>query len=273
MSDLIVIIMAGGLGKRMNSALPKVLHSINGEPMLVKIIKEALTLEPAQILIVVGQYHQIIKSTVEQFIPITIDKTTGDYNIKYVYQEVSLGTGHAIQCCRPSLQFAGPNPRIQPSSRVLILSGDVPLLKASTMQQMVQDMASAASCPVRIMTTSLDEPTGYGRIVVDPTTNKFQEIVEEKDCSDVHREIKTINCGIYAFSNNFLCKYLPHLKNDNSQKEYYLTDLISIIRENEGIDVEMIEIPKNRQYEIMGVNTPQQLYELTEISSFASILN
>ena len=75
MSDLIVIIMAGGLGKRMNSALPKVLHSINGEPMLVKIIKEALTLEPAQIMVVVGQYHQIIKSTVEQFIPVTILNT------------------------------------------------------------------------------------------------------------------------------------------------------------------------------------------------------
>lgn len=273
MSDLIIIIMAGGLGKRMNSTLPKVLHSINGEPMLVKIVKEALTLKPAQILIVVGQYHHIIKTTVQQFIPIIIDETTGDYNIKYIYQEVSLGTGHAIQCCRSSLQFAGPNPKIQPSSRVLILSGDVPLLKASTMQQMVQDMGSAVSCPVRIMTTSLDEPAGYGRIVVDYETTKFQEIIEEKDCTDDQRELTLVNCGIYAFSNYFLCKYLPYLKNDNSQKEYYLTDLISIIRQNEGIDVEMVEIPKNKQYEIMGVNTPQQLYELAEMFSFASDLN
>lgn len=273
MSDLIIIIMAGGLGKRMNSTLPKVLHSINGEPMLVKIIKEALTLDPTQILIVVGKYHHIIKTTVQQFIPIVIDNTTGDYNIKYVYQEVSLGTGHAIQCCRPSLQFSGPNNRVQPSSRVLILSGDVPLLKASTMQQMVKEMGSTSNCPVRIMTTSLDEPTGYGRIVIDYATTKFQEIVEEKDCTDDQRAIKLVNCGIYAFSNYFLCKYLPYLKNDNSQKEYYLTDLISIIRQNEGIDVEMVEIPKNKQYEIMGVNTPQQLYELAEMSSFTSDLN
>lgn len=264
MNDLIIIIMAGGLGKRMNSVLPKVLHSINGEPMLVKIIKEALTLEPAQILIVVGQYHEIIKTTVEQFIPTVIDNNTGDYNIKYVYQEVSLGTGHAIQCCRPSLQFSGPNNRIQPSSRVLILSGDVPLLKSCTMQKMVQDMVQVG-CPVRIMTTILDYQTGYGRIVVDPTTHKFQEIVEEKDCTNEQREIKTINCGIYAFSNYFLCKYLPYLKNDNSQKEYYLTDLISIIRQNEGVDIEMVEVPKHRQYEIMGVNTPQQLFELEKL--------
>lgn len=272
MNDLIVIIMAGGLGKRMNSVLPKVLHSINGEPMLVKIIKEALTLNPAQILIVVGQYHQIIKTTVEQFIPIITNKITGDYNIKYVYQEVPLGTGHAIQCCRPLLQFSGPNPQIQPPSRVLILSGDVPLLKASTMQQMVQDM-SPATCSVRIMTTILDNQTGYGRIVVDPTTHKFHEIVEEKDCTDEQREIKTINCGIYAFSNYFLCKYLPYLKNDNSQKEYYLTDLISIIRQNEGIDIEIVDVPKHRQYEIMGVNTPQQLFELSEMSSLSEFMN
>ena len=140
------------------------------------------------------------------------------------------------------------------------------------MQEMVQDM-SQATCPVRIMTTILDDQTGYGRIVVDPTTTKFQEIVEEKDCTDEQREIKTINCGIYAFSNYFLCKYLPYLKNDNSQKEYYLTDLISIIRQNEGIDIEMVDVPKHRQYEIMGVNTPQQLFELAEMSSLSEFMN
>lgn len=251
MSELIIIIMAGGLGKRMNSTLPKVLHTINDEPMLVKIVKEAQTLSPTKIYIVVGHYHQIIKNTIHKHIP---DAKNDNSNIIFVYQEHALGTGHAVMCCRPFLINYPQN------TSVLILSGDVPLLRAETMQQMTQNLNQ-----VKMMTTTLDDPTGYGRIILHPETNDFQEIKEEKDCTEEQRVIGQVNCGIYAFECRTLCKYLPKITKNNAQNEYYFTDLIAIVRHYENISIEMLEISKNKQFEIMGVNTQKQLEELANL--------
>jgi UDP-N-acetylglucosamine diphosphorylase/glucosamine-1-phosphate N-acetyltransferase len=245
----IVVIMAGGLGKRMNSDLPKVLHKINGEPMLTKIIKETSHINPEKIFIIVGKYRAIIESTIGEY----INKDYMKKYITFVDQPEPLGTGHAIKCCCLSPDFVK-----YIDSNVLILSGDVPLITFQTMKEMLNNVDR-----VRIMTTTLEIPHGYGRIVQDHSGD-FVKIVEEKDCSDKEKSIQKINCGIYAFHAYILHKYIVYIENNNSQKEYYLTDIFQIINEKfeEKNVIEIHEIPIIRQKEIMGVNTPEQLEQL-----------
>jgi UDP-N-acetylglucosamine diphosphorylase/glucosamine-1-phosphate N-acetyltransferase len=243
----ITILLAGGLGKRMNSPLPKVLHLISNEPMIIRIIKEVSTLHPLKIFIVVGKYKSLIQETIDNYLPSIT-------NIEYVFQENALGTGHAIQCCSPQLAKYS-------TAKTLILSGDVPLLTASTMSNILQKKSLAT-----ITTTHLENPTGYGRIVENPTIH----IIEDKDCSPEQRQITKVNCGIYAFRCDILNKYIGQLTNHNSQKEYYLTDIIDIITKGEEETENMFvvvecEIPFENQKEILGVNTPEQLAQLQSV--------
>lgn len=245
MRDLIVLIMAGGLGKRMESDLPKVLHQINYKPMIVHIIKKTLLLSPFKIGIIVGIHKDIIINTIKKY----ISSNTINNKLIFIDQPKSLGTGHAIQCCREYLlQHIEKN--------VLILSGDVPLISYKTMNNIISNNFS-----VNLLIAIFKNPTGYGRIICD-NNNKFIKIIEEKDCLDIEKTIKTINTGIYSISSKLLCKYLPLLSNNNAQQEYYLTDIIEIIKNNENININMITIPDDKQYEIIGVNTKSQLLEL-----------
>jgi UDP-N-acetylglucosamine diphosphorylase/glucosamine-1-phosphate N-acetyltransferase len=243
MSQMSVIILAGGLGKRMCSPLPKVLHKLLDKPMLVHVLENALTLSPRMIYIVVGKYEAIIRETLEQYMNID--------NIVFVNQPEALGTGHAIQCARPYM-LGQPE-----SDRVLILSGDVPLLKSQTMK----DVMERAEEPVTIMTSTAENPHGYGRIITDKY-NKFVKIVEEKDCNNQEREIDVVNAGVYAFQIGLLCKYLPMISNNNAQQEYYLTDLFEIVREHESMDIGMYHLPVEQSIELTGINTKEQLVEL-----------
>jgi UDP-N-acetylglucosamine diphosphorylase/glucosamine-1-phosphate N-acetyltransferase len=241
MKDIVVVIMAGGLGKRMESSLPKVLHKISGIPMICHILLKLKILSNFvninKILIVVGKYKDIIK---EEF-----DKYDILPEYEFVIQEQALGTGHAIKCCINNLNE-------YPESEVLILSGDVPLLKPYTMHELIN-----MSENVKITTTILSDSTGYGRIIKNGV--KFDKIIEQKDCSSKELEIKEINGGIYSIKSKYLCKYLPHLQNNNSQGEYYLTDIIEIIKREEKIDVGILQISQENVYEIIGVNTVEQL--------------
>jgi UDP-N-acetylglucosamine diphosphorylase/glucosamine-1-phosphate N-acetyltransferase len=239
-----VIIMAGGLGKRMYSDLPKVLHKIGDVPMLVRVVREATALDPERILIVVGKYKDVIEETLAKYVSLD--------NIEFILQEEAQGTGHAILCCREALLSISNS-----GTKVLILSGDTPLVKSSTMRDMLMTTKN-----VNVAVTVLDNPHGYGRIV--EKTGVFEKITEEKDCTNEEKAIRKINCGMYAFNADVLCTYLPHLKNDNAQKEYYLTDMIQIIKENEETVVNTYEIPQNRQFELKGVNTREQLAELEQ---------
>jgi UDP-N-acetylglucosamine diphosphorylase/glucosamine-1-phosphate N-acetyltransferase len=239
--------MAGGLGKRMNSSLPKVLHKVGDKPMICHILKNALSLnyKISKILIVVGKYKDEIKAEIERYI------TVASSLIKYVDQATPMGTGHAIQCCVSELVKS-------PEANVLILSGDVPLLSTSTMNKVLENSNGA-----KIVVTNMSDPTGYGRIQLKD--NKFERIIEQKDCDDQEREITLVNCGIYAIHSQFLCKYLQFLTNNNSQKEYYLTDIIEIIKNQEKMEIQLFLIETSQQYEIMGVNTVEQLKQLEEI--------
>jgi UDP-N-acetylglucosamine diphosphorylase/glucosamine-1-phosphate N-acetyltransferase len=245
--DVVVVIMAGGLGKRMGSNVPKVLHKLAGIPMLCHILLKLKVLANIvnirKILIVVGKFKDIITEELKQFHDLP------DYT--FVMQDEPLGTGHALQCCISELS-------VYPNSETLILSGDVPLIRPYTMNKIL-------SIPsyVKIITATVKDPCGYGRILRNG--DNFERIKEHKDCSESELEINEINCGIYAINTAYLCKYLPHLKNNNSQNEYYLTDIIEIIKREEQIEVGTYEMPQEDQYETTGINTLEQLKELEKI--------
>uniref|UniRef100_A0A6C0E2B0 UDP-N-acetylglucosamine diphosphorylase n=1 Tax=viral metagenome TaxID=1070528 RepID=A0A6C0E2B0_9ZZZZ len=238
---LVIIIMAGGLGKRMNSHLPKVLHNIGGKPMLVHIINQTFLLNPVKIFIVVGKFRGIIEETLSKHVNLD--------NIEFVLQEQALGTGHAIQCCRSHLlKYSHAN--------VVILSGDTPFIQSTTIHDILQQFHT-----VKIVTTVMQNPYGYGRII-ETCDGLFEKITEEKDCSSLEKTVQKVNCGIYAFDLDVLCKYLPLLTNQNAQQEYYLTDIIELIKHGEEIAIDLYNIPEERQIEITGVNTIDQLTEL-----------
>ena len=243
MSDLSIIIMAGGLGKRMNSEIPKVLHKVNGKPMLVRVLDTSLQINPEKILIVVGKYKDIIKNTIEKYISLK--------NIEFINQLNANGTGDAIKCCKKSLLN-------NISNKVLILSGDVPLVSKETMYNSLKNLNKC-----KIVVTKISDPKGLGRVIVK--NDKCIKIVEDKDCNTIEKKINLINTGIYAFDKYILCKNIDYINNNNAQQEYYLTDIIEIIKNNEKIDIDMYEISKDKQYELTGVNTQQQLIELNNL--------
>ena len=238
--EKVVIIMAGGLGKRMKSALPKVLHVILDKPMLVHVVERALELNPTKILVIVGKYLPVIAETLKNYDLLKY--------VDFINQPVALGTGHAIQCCRDELDN---------DANVLILSGDVPLIKTDTLHEMMDDLKYA-----RIMTTVLEDPHGYGRII--EKEGVFEKIVEEKDCNDDERKCQKTNAGIYAFDSQILYKYLPYISNDNTQEEYYLTDIVEIIKQHECVSIDLYDMPIDKQIELTGVNTKEQLEELNK---------
>ena len=244
----IVIVLAGGVGKRMQSDVPKVLHTICEKPMLVHVIEQARLINPEKIFIVVGKYKELIVSTLEQYISLN--------DIEFILQPEPLGTGNAIKCCKYRMaDYQYKN------VKVVVLSGDVPLIQNTTILNVVDSCLCNSAC---VVTTEFDNPYGYGRIIVSSDTGKFLKIVEEKDCNEIEKQIQKVNCGIYAFDVDILCKYIECLTNDNAQNEYYLTDILEIIKNINGndVDIGIYNICKERQFEIMGVNTIEQLKEL-----------
>ena len=242
--DLVILIMAGGMGKRMESDLPKVLHCISEKPMLFHVIEKSIQLNPKKIGIIVGKFREIIIKTIKLYFS---EEIFHKY-FEFIDQSAPQGTGHAIQCCRDLLgQYT--------ESNVLILSGDVPLIQPETMDKLIKYLNDDYCA---LIVNNNDNPYGYGRIIANDQ-QEFCKIVEEKDCSKDERLVTLVNSGIYAFQATILYKYLPYLNNNNSQKEYYLTDIIKIIKDNEKCNINMYVMPKESEYEVMGVNTKQQL--------------
>ncbi len=242
--SLTITILAGGLGKRMKSTLPKVLHKIRGKPMLVRVIHEALKLCPNKILIVVGEYRPIIEKTLAEWG--VLDK------IVFTIQETPLGTGHAVLCTLDHLSDDSYN---------IILNGDCPLLKSTT----ILDIVKVFKSDLQITSISTSNPTGCGRIVKD-STGKFLKIVEEKDCNDIERSINEINIGIYMATTAILKKYIPLIKNNNAQKEYYLTDIVEIYLKSSK-EVGLVELDHTKLSEIANVNTKEQLETLNSLKA------
>jgi len=236
----IVIILAAGKGTRMNSDLPKVLHDLNNKPLLKHVIDTANTLKPKDIIVVVGYKKDLV-----------INKFKTE-NIVFVEQKTQKGTADAIKYCLSKIkQFNG---------NILILSGDVPMIKSETLLKLIDTHNSNKSLGT-LISAKLEDPTGYGRIIKN---NKQQliKIVEQKDATNQEKQIDEINSGIYIFDSATLNKTIPLIDNRNAQEEYYLTDIFNFINEE---DTAIYQI-KNYK-EISGINTSEQLEELEKSAS------
>ena len=240
-----VIIMAGGLGKRMGSDLPKVIHPVKGVPMIVRILR---SLPPdVRILVVVGKFKDIIQATIREYT---------DVAIEYVVQDPPLGTGHAIACCLPQIEH---------DSRIVVLSGDVPLIRRETIEMMIRGSLSDDNAVpfLRVLTMTADDPSGYGRIITDHE-GYLVKIVEHKDCSPEELLCTVVNCGIYAFSGYFAHHFIPLIQNENAQHEYYLTDIVELAT-SARIIVEMCPIGDEEKYTVRGINTLNELIIVEEL--------
>ena len=239
----ISIIMAGGLGKRMKSELPKVLHIIKEKPMICHVIDRALDLNSHKILIIVGKYKEIIQNTISPFYPENIVE-----QIEYIDQPEPLGTGNAIYCCIP---FLTKN-EFPKNTQLLILSGDVPLITYETLSQFI-NWNPNSNC---LMSYQLDNPTGYGRIFLE--NGVVRRIIEEKDCSNENKQIQIVNCGIYYIDIDTCINIIPLIDNQNKSNEYYLTDMISLAYEqNKGFTNYVL--PKDKYIEIANINSQEDL--------------
>ncbi|HGL6721028.1 bifunctional UDP-N-acetylglucosamine diphosphorylase/glucosamine-1-phosphate N-acetyltransferase GlmU [Burkholderia contaminans] len=232
-----IVILAAGTGKRMRSALPKVLHPLAGRPLLSHVIDTARTLQPSRLVVVVGHGAEQVQAAVAA------------PDVQFAVQAEQLGTGHAVRQALPLLDPAQPT---------LVLYGDVPLTRASTLQRLVD---AAREGRYGILTVTLDDPTGYGRIVRD-AAGFVTRIVEQKDASPEQLKIAEINTGIIVTPTAQLSMWLGALKNENAQGEYYLTDVVELAIEA-GFDV--VTAQPDEEWETLGVNSKAQLAELERI--------
>ena len=232
-----IVILAAGAGKRMRSALPKVLHPLAGRPLLSHVIDTARSLSPTRLVVVIGHGGDIVKTTVAA------------PDIEFVVQAEQLGTGHAVQQALPLLDATVPT---------LVLYGDVPLTRASTLKRLIE---AAAAGHYGVLTVTVDDPTGYGRMVRD-AKGRVTRIVEHKDATQTEREIAEINTGIVISPTGRLTGWLASLKNDNAQKEFYLTDVVECAI-GDGVDV--VTAQPDEEWETLGVNSKVQLAELERI--------
>ncbi|MFH1687620.1 MAG: NTP transferase domain-containing protein [bacterium] len=232
------IVLAAGKGKRMKSDIPKVLHELNGKPLINIVLENLGRVGFDRTVVVVGFEGEMVVQAVRQL------------DVEIAWQRQQLGTGHAVLMTEEILgDFEGTT---------LVALGDMPLLSASSINALLglhERTGAAATC----LSAILDDPSGYGRVVREGDTNMLREIVEHKDAGDEIRAIKEVNTGLFCFDNQQLFAALSQVRNDNSQGEYYLPDTIKIMRAK-GLPVAVIAAKDAR--EGLGVNSLDQLQQL-----------
>ena len=235
--DLHVVVLAAGKGTRMRSALPKVLHRAGGLPLIEWVVRLARTLEPRSITLVLGHGADDVRGWF-----------AGAQEVQFAVQEPQLGTGHALLQTRSILEGQ--------SGRVLLLSGDVPLLTAASVTALLNAQATQQAAMV-VATARVADPTGYGRIV--RTQGRLERIVEHRDASEDERGIFEINSGVYVFELGPLFGALARVGYANAQGEYYLPDLVDIYRrDGRVVQAQVLADPD----EIRGINTRAELAEV-----------
>ena len=235
-SGLNVVILAAGQGKRMRSHLPKVLQPLGGRPLIEHVLATARSLKPARICVVYGHGGE------------QVPQALGARGITLVEQRPQLGTGHALAQALPQLAAAG---------LTLVLYGDVPLVGEETLGAMI----AGGGDRLTLLTAELDDPAGYGRIVRN-RRGSITSIVEEKDASADERGIHEVNTGIMALPTARLQGWLSKLTDRNAQREYYLTDVVPLALADR---VQIAAVKARAAWEILGVNSKQQLAELERI--------
>jgi bifunctional UDP-N-acetylglucosamine pyrophosphorylase / glucosamine-1-phosphate N-acetyltransferase len=239
-----ILVLAAGLGTRMKSRQAKVLHQLGGRPLIIHVCRAAASLNPRMIYVVIGYQADEVKAAVES--------EFGSAQVKFVNQLEQRGTGDAVTAAKDALAKA--------DSTILILSGDVPMVRAETLSKLIQQHA-IDKAPCTMLTVRLENPTGYGRVVRDEA-GRFAKIVEHKDATEDERQIREVNAGIYCFESQKLFATLERVKPVNKQGEYYLTDVPHILRD-EGHEVSIDQHADAR--EVSGVNTRAELAEFENL--------
>jgi UDP-N-acetylglucosamine diphosphorylase/glucosamine-1-phosphate N-acetyltransferase len=241
-SNIAIIILAAGKGTRMKSNKAKVLHEIMGRPMIAFVTETAQKVAGRNVILVVGHQSDKVRAAV----------SAEASDITWALQKEQLGTGHAVQCALPYLA--------KEVEDVIILCGDVPLLTAETIRTLHADHQQAGR-DISLLAVAVENPTGYGRIIMDRQRNLIG-IVEEADADAAQKDINLINTGIYCVNRRYLTAALTRITPDNAQGEYYLTDIIAIgYREGMRVGVLVGEDAD----EIIGVNTIADLASATHI--------
>jgi bifunctional UDP-N-acetylglucosamine pyrophosphorylase / glucosamine-1-phosphate N-acetyltransferase len=241
MPDVHVVVLAAGKGTRMKSTLPKVLHRAGGLPLIEQVFRSADALSPQTITVIVGHQAEGVREGLGERL-----------GLHFALQEPQLGTGHAVLQAEPALRGR--------TGTVVLLSGDVPLLRAATLGELVRVHAERRASAT-VLTAVLEDPDGYGRIVRG-ADGSIEAIVEHRDATPEQRQIAEINSGIYAFDLAPLFDALRQIGASNAQGEYYLPDLISIYR-SRGLGVETVVADDPR--EILGVNSRKELADVTAV--------
>ena len=244
-SDVAVVILAAGQGKRMNSDLPKVLHAIGGRPMIRHVIDSVKRLAPGRVVVVTGYQAD------------RVEEACRDAGVEFARQHEQLGTGHAVMQTEPLLRGW--------SGCVLVLNGDVPGLRAETVDAFI-DYHRRAGAAATVLTAEVDDPAGYGRIVRG-AGGGLERIAEQKDASPAERAIREINSGLFCFEADELYSALARVTRRNAQNEYYLTDVVGLLHA-EGRPVAAWRVDDAR--EVAGVNNPEELEAVRRFVAEAS---
>ena len=231
-----IVVLAAGKGTRMRSDIPKVLHRLAGRPLVEHVLAAASELSPSITCVVYGHGGD------------ALPQALAGRGLCFALQEPQLGTGHAVMQALPQIESAAPT---------LVLYGDVPLVRSQTLAPLV-DAARAGA--LAILTATLDDPHGYGRIVREG--GAVRRIVEQKDATPAEQAVREINTGIMAIPGGRLSGWLERLGNHNAQNEYYLTDVVALAVAD-GVAVQGLDLAEN--WEIAGVNSPAQLAELERV--------
>ncbi len=234
---LAIAILAAGRGTRMKSAIPKVLHTLGGRTLLERTLESCQLVSPERRLIVIGYQASLVKSSLSHL-----------SDLEFIEQKEQLGTGHAVMQLLPHLQgFTG---------NLLVLNGDVPLLRPETIENLLHIHQSNQNAAT-LLSANLPDPTGYGRVFC-AKNNIVTEIIEHRDCTAAQKQNHRINAGIYCFNWPKLAQILPQLTDNNDQKEYYLTDVVSLLEPVMAVDV-------HDYLEISGINDRLQLSDAFDI--------
>lgn len=243
-SGLSAVVLAAGKGTRMKSDLPKVLHEVGGRPMVCAVIDACLEVGAERVVVVVGHRQELVREALVGY---------GE-KIVYAVQQPQHGTGHAVQCAREALGAAAA------SGDCLVLAGDGPLIRASTLRELHTRHTGTGSAAT-LATAIIDDPTGYGRIVRDAKGN-FREIVEHKNASEAQRAIREVNPSYYCFRSVDLFAALSKVKKNEASGEYYITDTLALLL-GEGKRVEVLAaVPAE---DVLSINTPEELAKVDGI--------
>lgn len=241
-NKLAAIVLAAGLGKRMKSNLAKVLHKIGDKTMIEHVMQTLSTLPIDQCVVVVG--HQ----------GIDVSNLLG-HGIKVAWQKELLGTGHATYQAKELLADKSETAHQTFIGNVLVLCGDTPLIKKETIERLIKTHLEN-SADATILTVMVENPVGYGRIIKDERSGQVLRIVEEADATIEEKDIKFVNTGTYCFKSPLLFDILENVSAENAQGEYYLTDVIEILRKN---DYKILTIETDDPIEVMGINSQKEL--------------